>query len=83
MSKAVSTGLVEFETAAQAQAAKDNLNGIAFFGRSLVVNFSKHKHITIGKSDDSLTQDFTTSREHRYKKEGSKNTHNIAVSNLD
>ena len=78
--------MVEFETLEQAETAKDNLNGIPFFGRSIAVNFSKHQTIlpsttTAGTGTGVQNEvDYSMSKEHRFKIEGSKNFSNIAVS---
>ena len=85
MFKKRDTGLVEFEDSNQASIAKANLNGIPFFSSVLQVNDSKLAQIQIpsyiqNKEEQSLTADFTGSKEHRYKIQGSKNVQNITVS---
>ena len=73
---------VEFQSEDQAKCARDNLNDCPLWGKNMVVSLPK-KPVVVdtsrlkGKEEDEFLGDFTQSREHRYIKEGSKNTKNI------
>jgi len=45
------TSFVEFESQSQAQMAIEMLSGLSFMGKTIVVNFSKHSRLKLGKSD--------------------------------
>ena len=56
--------------------AKQYLNGILFFGNQIKINDSKLPSINIpppGSEEAALTVDYSNSKEHRYKVQGSKN----------
>jgi hnRNP-L/PTB/hephaestus splicing factor len=83
MFKNKSTGLVELATPDQAFRAKENLDGLPFFGVTLGVSFSRHPRVNVPPPDPSrepsvLTKDYTDSKVHRFIKPNSKNERHIA-----
>lgn len=74
------TSLVQMSDSTQAQLAIKHLNGVKFFGRMLQVVLSRHAQVQMpkdGQDVENLTQDYTNSNLHRFKKPGSKNFQNI------
>lgn len=83
MFKKRDTALIQYMDSYQAKLAKLYLNGCEMKGTQLKVNYSKSDYIIMPKKgasseDCSLAQDFTYSKEHRYKIAGSRNFQNIA-----
>lgn len=75
-----SSALVQMHDASQAQLVRKFLHGIRFFGRPLNIVISKHTQVQLPKEGldaENLTQDYTNSPLHRFKKPGSKNFQNI------
>jgi len=77
------TALVEYQDYMQANLAKRNLNNCPLFGKNIFVTTSKQGIVIdnrISKKDGetSLSGDYSSSTEHRYKFAGSKNHCNIA-----
>ncbi|KAJ9468141.1 Polypyrimidine tract-binding protein-like protein 3 [Diplonema papillatum] len=76
------TALVQFRDASQAQAGRQNLNGVPLYGSKLLVTTSKQKDVNmpqIGSSREAylLTKDFTDSIHHRFRVPNSKNFKHI------
>ena len=74
------TALVQMVDSSQAQTAMRYLHGKNFFDSPLHIVISKHNHVQMPKEDQegsNLTQDYTNSPLHRFKKPGSKNFQNI------
>uniref|UniRef100_A0A1X7UYZ1 RRM domain-containing protein n=2 Tax=Amphimedon queenslandica TaxID=400682 RepID=A0A1X7UYZ1_AMPQE len=74
------SALVQFREAQQAQNAVTHLNGCMLYGKKLHLTLSKHTQVQMpqpGSNEDALTEDFTNSPLHRFKKPGSKNYQNI------
>ncbi|XP_075885145.1 polypyrimidine tract-binding protein 3-like isoform X1 [Nelusetta ayraudi] len=74
--------LVQMSDATQAQLAMSHLNGQRLHGNVIRVMFSKHPAVQLprgaaGQEEQALTQDFSGSALHRFKKPGSKNFNNI------
>lgn len=85
MFKKRDTALIQYMDSYQAKLAKLYLNGCMFDHSQIKVNTSKSQYIIMpkkGASADSeecmLAQDFSHSKEHRYKIAGSRNFQNIA-----
>ncbi|XP_076805027.1 polypyrimidine tract-binding protein 1-like [Clavelina lepadiformis] len=75
-----SNALVQMSDDQQAQVAMKYLHGVKLLGRSLQVVLSKHSQVQLpkeGQDAANLTQDFSNSSLHRFKKPGSKNFQNI------
>lgn len=75
-----SSALVQMHDATQAQLVRKFLHGARFFGRPLNIVISKHTQVQLPKEGldaENLTQDYTNSPLHRFKKPGSKNFQNI------
>lgn len=75
-----SSALVQMHDASQAQLVRKFLHGARFFGRPLNIVISKHTQVQLPKEGldaENLTQDYTNSPLHRFKKPGSKNFQNI------
>jgi RNA recognition motif-containing protein len=74
------TALIQFASPQQAETALNNLNQCPLFGRTLLVNFSKHTSISLPREATEgahLTKDYTNSPLHRFKVAGSKNFQHI------
>ncbi|XP_023194233.1 polypyrimidine tract-binding protein 3 isoform X1 [Xiphophorus maculatus] len=74
--------LVQMSDATQAQLAMSHLNGQRLHGNVIRVTLSKHPVVQLprgaaGPEEQTLTQDFSGSALHRFKKPGSKNFNNI------
>ncbi|KFQ22944.1 Polypyrimidine tract-binding protein 3, partial [Mesitornis unicolor] len=72
--------LVQMADSTQAHLALSYLNGQRLYGKILRATFSKHSTVQlprVGYDDEGLTQDYSNSILHRYKKPGSKNFRNI------
>lgn len=74
--------LVQMSDATQAQLAMSHLNGQRLHGNVIRVTLSKHPAVQLprrgaGHEEQTLTQDFSGSALHRFKKPGSKNFNNI------
>uniref|UniRef100_A0A8C6KCD4 Polypyrimidine tract binding protein 3 n=1 Tax=Nothobranchius furzeri TaxID=105023 RepID=A0A8C6KCD4_NOTFU len=74
--------LVQMSDATQAQLAMSHLNGQRLHGNVIRVTLSKHPMVQLprggaGQEEQVLTQDFSGSALHRFKKPGSKNFNNI------
>ncbi|XP_014875373.1 polypyrimidine tract-binding protein 3 isoform X3 [Poecilia latipinna] len=74
--------LVQMSDATQAQLAMSHLNGQRLHGNVIRVTLSKHPVVQLprggaGSEEQTLTQDFSGSALHRFKKPGSKNFNNI------
>uniref|UniRef100_A0A3P9PVL6 Polypyrimidine tract binding protein 3 n=1 Tax=Poecilia reticulata TaxID=8081 RepID=A0A3P9PVL6_POERE len=74
--------LVQMSDATQAQLAMSHLNGQRLHGNVVRVTLSKHPVVQLprggaGPEEQTLTQDFSGSALHRFKKPGSKNFNNI------
>ncbi|KAK5600803.1 Polypyrimidine tract-binding protein 3 [Crenichthys baileyi] len=74
--------LVQMSDATQAQLAMSHLNGQRLHGNVIRVTLSKHPVVQLprgaaGQEEQTLTQDFSGSSLHRFKKPGSKNFNNI------
>lgn len=83
MFKKRDTALIQYMDSYQAKLAKLYLNGCEFKDSQLKVNYSKSDYIIMPKKgtspeENALAQDFTYSKEHRYKIAGSRNFQNIA-----
>ncbi|CAI2363175.1 unnamed protein product [Moneuplotes crassus] len=85
MFKKRDTALIQFMDCYQAKLAKLYLNGCQFGGKVIKVNASKSSFIIMPKKgtkmeseERMLAQDFSRSKEHRYKIAGSRNFQNIA-----
>lgn len=85
MFKKRDTALIQYMDSYQAKLAKLYLNGCLFGNSQIKVNTSKSQYIIMpkkGANADSeecmLAQDFSHSKEHRYKIAGSRNFQNIA-----
>lgn len=85
MFKKRDTALIQYMDHYQAKMAKLYLNGCAFWNGKIKVNTSKSQYIIMPKKGTSsnseewmLAQDFSHSKEHRYKIAGSRNFQNIA-----
>ncbi|XP_039266692.1 polypyrimidine tract-binding protein 3-like isoform X2 [Styela clava] len=74
------SALVQMNDGTQAQLALRHLNGVKLFGKQMHVVLSKHSQVQMpreGQEAANLTQDYTNSSLHRFKKPGSKNFQNI------
>lgn len=74
------SALVQMNDATQAQLALRHLNGLKLYGKQMHVVLSKHNQVQMpreGQEAANLTQDYTNSSLHRFKKPGSKNFQNI------
>ncbi|XP_064386761.1 polypyrimidine tract-binding protein 2-like [Halichondria panicea] len=74
------SALVQFKEPQHSQTAIANLNGVDLYGKSIHVTLSKHPQVQMpqaGSNEDGLTEDYTNSPLHRFKKPGSKNYQNI------
>ncbi|XP_069023822.1 polypyrimidine tract-binding protein 3-like [Embiotoca jacksoni] len=74
--------LVQMSDGTQAQLAMSHLNGQRLHGNVIRVTLSKHPVVQLprggaGQEEQALTQDFSGSALHRFKKPGSKNFNNI------
>ncbi|XP_070706161.1 polypyrimidine tract-binding protein 3-like isoform X2 [Pempheris klunzingeri] len=74
--------LVQMSDGTQAQLAMSHLNGQRLHGNVIRVMLSKHPVVQLprggaGQEEQTLTQDFSGSALHRFKKPGSKNFNNI------
>ncbi|XP_017297634.1 polypyrimidine tract-binding protein 3 isoform X1 [Kryptolebias marmoratus] len=74
--------LVQMSDGTQAQLAMSHLNGQRLHGNVIRVTLSKHPVVQLprggaGQEEQALTQDFSGSTLHRFKKPGSKNFNNI------
>lgn len=85
MFKKRDTALIQFMDSYQAKLAKLYLNGCMFGDGAIKVNTSKSNFIIMPKKgtkmeseERMLAQDFSRSKEHRYKIAGSRNFQNIA-----
>lgn len=83
MFKKRDTALIQYMDSYQAKLAKLYLNGWEMNNSQLKVNYSKSNYIIMPKKgttseENALAQDFTYSKEHRYKIAGSRNFQNIA-----
>jgi RNA recognition motif-containing protein len=83
MFKKRDTALIQYMDGYQAKLAKLYLNGCEMKESQLKVNYSKSDYIIMPKKgttseENALAQDFTYSKEHRYKIAGSRNFQNIA-----
>lgn len=75
-----SNALVQMNDDQQAQLVIKYLHGVRLFGRNLQVVLSKHSQVQMpreGQDVENLTNDYTNSSLHRFKKPGSKNYLNI------
>ncbi|XP_018669178.2 polypyrimidine tract-binding protein 1 [Ciona intestinalis] len=75
-----SNALIQMNDNTQAHVAMKHLHGVKLFGNSLQVVTSKHSQVQMpreGQDIGNLTQDFSNSPLHRFKKPGSKNFQNI------
>jgi len=75
-----SSALVQMHDGNQAQLVRKFLHGVRLFGRPLNIVISKHTQVQLPKEGldaENLTQDYTNSPLHRFKKPGSKNFQNI------
>ena len=75
-----STALVQMFDNSQAQTARTYLDKVRLFGKPMHIIMSKHNHIQMpreGQDSSNLSQDFSNSPLHRFKKPGSKNFQNI------
>ncbi|XP_072215646.1 polypyrimidine tract-binding protein 3 isoform X2 [Excalfactoria chinensis] len=80
MFKNKENALVQMADGIQAQIAISNLNGQKLYGKFIRATLSKHQNIQLpreGEEDNGLTQDYSNSPLHRFKKPGSKNFQNI------
>jgi len=74
------SSLIQMNDSTQAQLAIKHLNGVRLFGKPMHVVMSKHHQVQMpkeGQDVENLTQDYTNSPLHRFKKPGSKNFQNI------
>nr|CAB3265255.1 polypyrimidine tract-binding protein 1-like [Phallusia mammillata] len=74
------SALVQMNDYTQAQLVIRFLHGVKLFGRGLKIVMSKHSQVQMpkeGQEMSKLTQDYTNSPLHRFKKPGSKNFQNI------
>ena len=74
------TALVQMADNSQAQTTMRYLHGVTLFGKPLHVVISRHSHVQMpkeGQDAANLTQDYSNSPLHRFKKPGSKNFQNI------
>ena len=83
MFKKRDTALIQYMDSYQAKLAKLYLNGCEIGESQLKVNYSKSDYIIMPKKgttseENALAQDFTYSKEHRYKIAGSRNFQNIS-----
>jgi len=70
--------LLEFRDSSQAWAALTNLNRCPLLGKVLQVSWSHHPYLmAAGGEDDGLTQDFSNSDMHRFRKPESRNFDHI------
>lgn len=70
--------LLEFRDSSQAWAALTNLNRCPLIGKILQVSWSHHPYLmSTGAEDDGLTQDFSNSDMHRFRKPESRNFDHI------
>ncbi|XP_013888903.1 polypyrimidine tract-binding protein 3 [Austrofundulus limnaeus] len=74
--------LIQMSDSTQAQLAMSHLNGQRLHGNVIRVTLSKHPVVQLprvgaGHEEQALTQDFSGSALHRFKKPGSKNFNNI------
>jgi len=75
-----SNALIQMNDDNQAQLVIKYLHGVRLFGRNLQVVLSKHNQVQMpreGHDQENLTQDYSSSPLHRFKKPGSKNYLNI------
>jgi hnRNP-L/PTB/hephaestus splicing factor len=74
------SALIQFREPQQAQNSVTHLNGCMLYMKKMHVTLSKHTQVQMpqpGSNEDGLTEDFTNSPLHRFKKPGSKNYQNI------
>nr|WMV69960.1 polypyrimidine tract-binding protein 1/2 [Euglena gracilis]BDX17176.1 polypyrimidine tract-binding protein A [Euglena gracilis] len=70
--------LLEFRDSSQAWSALTNLNRCPLIGKILQVSWSHHPYLmSTGAEDDGLTQDFSNSDMHRFRKPESRNFDHI------
>jgi len=70
--------LMEFRDSSQAWSALTNLNRCPLIGKILQVSWSHHPYLmSTGAEDDGLTQDFSNSDMHRFRKPESRNFDHI------
>ncbi|RDD43652.1 Polypyrimidine tract-binding protein 2 [Trichoplax sp. H2] len=73
------TALIQMAEPHQAQTAIAHLHGIQLYGKKMFVSSSKYAQVQLPKEPDpsGLTQDYSQSALHRFKKVGSRNFQNI------
>lgn len=74
------SALIQFREPQQAQNSVTHLHGAMLYGKKIHVVLSKHGQVQMpqpGSNEDGLTEDFSNSPLHRFKKPGSKNYQNI------
>lgn len=74
------SALIQMSSEEQANLAIQNLHEVKVYGREMRVSMSKHQSVQLpkeGQPDAGLTKDYANSPLHRFRKQGSKNFHNI------
>ncbi|XP_075254193.1 polypyrimidine tract-binding protein 2-like isoform X5 [Convolutriloba macropyga] len=74
------SALIQMSSEDQANLAIQNLHEVKVYGREMRVSMSKHQSVQLpkeGQPDAGLTKDYSNSPLHRFRKQGSKNFHNI------